>query len=403
MAYRLEDYEPIIGSHRVFEIYHAARYLRNKTIVHFNSTYYGGGVAEILSALVPLMNDAGIEAGWRMVRGSPDFFSITKKFHNALQGSDIDLTAMKKKVYLQAIEDFSTYNHINHDCVIVHDPQPLPLIKHYRKRQPWIWRVHVDLSKPNQELWDFLKRFILRYDIVIVSNDNYRHDDLPVEQRVVYPAIDPLSSKNIELPEKTIEKYLKRFNVTTKKPLLVQISRFDKWKDPEGVIEVFKIVKEEIDCQLVLCGSAATDDPESGDVYERVKRRANSYIKSGDIVLITYENNILVNALQKSASVIIQKSLREGFGLTVTEALWKSKPVVASMIGGIPVQIENEKSGFLVEPTDNREFARRIIQLLKDPKLCAELGEKGKQKVKEHFLITRLLKDYTDLVKEVIG
>lgn len=403
MAHRIEDYAKVVNDEVMFEIFKCARRLCDINIVHVNSTYYGGGVAEILSALVPLMNDLGIETGWRQLRGTPDFFNITKKFHNALQGDKINLTDIKKRLYIQANEDFSTYNHIEeHDCVIVHDPQPLPMIKFYKKSQPWIWRIHIDLSHPDAELWDFLKNYILRYDVVILSHKDYKRKDLPVEQRVISPAIDPLSPKNIDISQKTIEKFLKKFDIPTDKPILCQISRFDKWKDPEGVVEVFKLVKEKIDCRLVLCGSMATDDPESSQTYERLKRKTNSFMKNNDIILITSENNILVNALQRKSAVIIQKSLREGFGLTVTEALLKGKPVVASKVGGIPLQIKNGDNGFLINPNDTKGFADRIIEILGNPKLAKRVGEKGKEVVKKKFLITRLLQDYLNLIHEVL-
>lgn len=403
MAYKIEEYAKIVDEKVMFEIYKSARGLYGKTAVHINSTYYGGGVAEILSALVPLMNEIGIETGWRQLRGTPDFFNITKKFHNALQGDPINLTVMKKKIYVQTNVDFATYNHLdNHYCVIVHDPQPLPMIKFYKKRQPWIWRIHIDLSNPNLELWNFLKNYVLRYDMVILSHEKYKRNDLPVEQRIIHPAIDPLSPKNIDISEKDIEKYLKKFNIPMDKPILCQISRFDKWKDPEGVVDVFKLVKEKIDCRLVLCGSIAIDDPENVQVYERVKKKINNFSKNRDVILITSENNILVNALQRKAAVIIQKSLREGFGLSITEALWKEKPVVASNVGGIPLQIENGENGFLVEPNDTKGFADVIIKIMKNPKLSKKFGQNGKAVVREKFLITRSLLDYLGLMHEML-
>ncbi len=402
MAHKIEEYAQFVSDKDMFEIYKAARRLYGRTIVHTNSTYYGGGVAEILSALVPLMNDIGIPTGWRLLRGTPDFFDITKKFHNALQGDPLNLTEMKKKIYIQTNVDFSTYNHIDHDCVIVHDPQPLPSIKFYRKTQPWIWRVHIDLSHPHPKLWDFLKNYILKYDIAIVSSSEYKRKDLPLEQRVIQPAIDPLNTKNINISEKTIEKYLKKFNVPTNKPIICQISRFDKWKDPEGVVKVYKRIREKIDCRLVLCGSMATDDPDSYQTYERLRKNTENFMKNGDIILITSENNILVNSLQRQAAVIIQKSLREGFGLTVTEALWKEKPVVASNVGGIKLQIKDGENGFLVEPHDIEVFADRVVEILKHPQLARELGKRGKASVEKRFLITRLLWDYLNLIHEML-
>ena len=402
----LEDYREIVGTKVIGEIARKARNLYGKHILHINSTYQGGGVAEILNSIVPLMNDIGIDTGWRTLHGFPDFFETTKKFHNALQGEPIHFTERKKRLYYQANGDFATYTHIDHDCVIIHDPQPLPLIKFYRKRQPWIWRCHVDLSNPNPQLWDFLTTFILKYDLVLLSNEKYRKTDIPVEQRIVYPAIDPLSSKNMEISQEDISKYLKKFGIGTDKPLVTQISRFDKWKDPEGAIKVFKLVKKEVDCRLVLCGNLATDDPEGPRIYERTKRGIGKLIESGGIILVTdpvASNYIFINALQRASSVIIQKSIREGFGLVVTEALWKGIPVVASNVGGIPLQIVDGENGFLVDPSDNQGLADRIIRILQDPDLSKEMGRKGKEHVRENFLTTRLLMDYLDLLVEIIG
>jgi len=400
----LEDYRDTVGDEVLGKIARKARNLYGKHILHINSTYQGGGVAEILNSLVPLMNDIGIDAGWRILHGFPDFFEITKKFHNSLQGESLHFTERKKRLYYQANGDFATYTHIDHDCVIIHDPQPLPLIKFYKKRQPWVWRCHVDLSHPNEQLWNFLTTFILKYDLVVVSNENYKKRDFPVEQRIIYPAIDPLSSKNMPLSDKDISKYLRKFNVSTDKPLIAQISRFDKWKDPGGVIKVFKLVKEKVDCRLVLCGNIATDDPEGVRMYERVEREAKGLTEAGDIILVTdpaASNFIFVNALQRISSVIIQKSIKEGFGLVVTEALWKGTPVVGSNVGGIPLQIIDGENGFLLDPHDNQGFADRIIRILHDPDLSREMGKRGREHVRKNFLITRLLMDYLDLLVEM--
>jgi len=401
MRKNIDAYRDVVGDEVIAQIYRKARALYGLRALHINSTYYGGGVAEILDSFVPLMNDVGVEMDWRTLRGTPDFFNITKKFHNALQGDSLNLTEIKKKVYIQTNEDFSTYCHITHDCVVVHDPQPLPLIRFYRKRQPWVWRCHVDFSNPHPQLWEFLKEFVLRYDLVVVTAEQYKKPRLPVEQRVVHPAIDPLSPKNRDIPERTVAKHFRKFGITLDKPLIVQISRFDKWKDPEGVIEVFKLVRQEVDCRLVLCGSMATDDPEGQQVYDRVRRRANHLIRQGDVILVASENHILVNALQRKAAVVLQKSLREGFGLTVTEALWKGKPVVASRVGGIPLQIADGTNGFLVDPRDTEGFAERIVRVLRDPELAHHLGEEGRRTVRERFLITRLMLDYLDLLLEL--
>ena len=398
----LDDYSEIVGDQVLSSIYRKARRLTGKHILHINATYQGGGVAEILGSVVVLMNDIGIDTGWRILHGTPDFFAITKKFHNALQGAPINLTEIKKRLYIRANEDFSMFTHIDHDCVIIHDPQPLPLIKYYAKKQPWIWRCHVDLSTSNNAVWDFLKKFILRYDMMIISSEKYRREDLPVEQRIIQPAIDPLSPKNMEISQGDISKYLKKFGIPRDKPLITQISRFDKWKDPEGVIQVFKLVKKKVDCRLVLCGSMAADDPEGWMIYEKVERKAKDLIDNKDVILITSENSILVNALQRVSAVIIQKSTKEGFGLTVTEALWKGTPVVSSNIGGIPLQVTDGENGFLVEVGDKKGFAERIIQLLKNPELAEQMGKKGKEIVRKNFLITRIISDYLDLLNDMI-
>jgi trehalose synthase len=398
----LEEYREIVGEEVISCIYRKARTLYGTRVLQINSTYYGGGVAEILNSFIPLMNDAGVEADWRILRGTPDFFDITKKFHNALQGDHINLTQIKKKLYSQASGDFSSYCHIDHDCVIIHDPQPLPLIKYYRKRQPWIWRVHVDLSDPNLKLWEFLKSFILRYDMVVISSPKYRREDLPVFQRVIYPAIDPLSPKNMEITDTTIAKTMKKFGIPMDKPILSQVSRFDKWKGPGEVLDIFEVVRKRVDCRLVICGSMATDDPEGQEVFERVRRRANSLIKKGDVLFITSENNILVNALQRSSAVVVQKSAKEGFGLSVTEALWKAKPVVASNVGGIAHQITDGENGFLREADDDEGFADAVLEIMKNPNLGAELGYKAKESVRKKFLMTRQLSDYLDLLNDIL-
>ena len=313
----------------------------------------------MLITLVPLMNDIGLETGWRILHGNPEFFTITKKFHNSLQGEDFHMTNIKQKLYKQVNSDFASFTHLEHDCVIVHDPQPLPLLKFYRKKQPWVWRCHIDISKPNEVLWDYLKQFIIRYDRVIVSSKKYKKADLPVNYNIIHPAIDPLSSKNQKLSEKEIEKFTKKFKIPTDKPLITQISRFDKWKDPEGVLKVYEILRKRVDCRLILCGSMAADDPEGLEIYEKIQSKARKYIDNGDVILLTLQSNILVNLLQTISDVIIQKSTREGFGLVVTEAMWKERPVIASNIGGIPLQITDKETGFLVDPYNLEEIAGR--------------------------------------------
>ncbi len=399
----IDEYRGIVGDKVISDIVKMAKNLYGLRVLHINSTYYGGGVAEMLYSLIPLMNDVGVSVDWRILRGTPEFFTITKKFHNAIQGDPINLSDIKKTLYIQNNQDFASYCQIDADCVIIHDPQPLPLIRFYKRKQPWIWRCHVDLSRPNPQLWDYLKGFILRYDRVIVSDCRYMKEDLPMDYSVIHPVIDPLSSKNKEISKDLIMRTLKKYAVPTDKPILTQISRFDKWKDPANVIEMFKLVKAKIDCRLVLCGSMAADDPEGIQIYQKILQRANNHVAKRDVILLTVEDNILVNALQRISSVVIQKSIREGFGLTVTEALWKEKPVVASNVGGIPLQMVDGETGYLIDPTDIKTGAARVISILGNPEEAKRLGTNGREMVLKKFLITRHLYDDLKMLNDLFG
>ncbi|NLM30984.1 MAG: glycosyltransferase [Methanomicrobiales archaeon] len=396
----LEDHRPIVGDDVISDLYRRAASLRGKRVLHVNSTYQSGGVAEMIVSLVPLMNSVGIDTRWDILHGDDKFFAITKNFHNALQGQAVAFSGEEKDLYIRTNESFSGQMTIDHDLVVIHDPQPLPLIRFYQKSQPWVWRCHVDLSNPNPALWEFLKDFVLDYDRMVISHENYRRRGMPMEQWICRPAIDPLSEKNRDLSESEIAGLLAKYGVPTDRPLVTQISRFDKWKDPLGVVDVFCEVREHVDCRLVLCGSMAPDDPEGWAIYRQVEDAARSLIDAGDVILITAEDHLLVNALQRASAVILQKSLREGFGLTVTEGLWKGRPVIASRVGGIPLQIEDGVTGFLLDPTDTEGFARRVRQVLEDPELGGRLGRAGKEHVRQHFLITRLLSDYLDMLNE---
>ncbi|MBN1216970.1 MAG: glycosyltransferase [Candidatus Lokiarchaeota archaeon] len=403
MVKSIDDYYDIVGPQIIAEIHKKARKLYGKHIVHINSTFQGGGVAEMLLSLIPLMNDINVTTGWRVLHGNPDFYTITKKFHNGLQGEDFNFSDIKQQLYLETNEDFSQITHLDHDCVIIHDPQPLPIIKFFKKQQPWIWRCHVDLTSPHQELWEFLKHFIVRYDHMIVSNEQYKKEDIPIPQHIICPAIDPLDPKNKEIDSELIDYTLEKFEIPNDKPIITQVSRFDKWKDPINVLKIFKNIKKKIDCRLVLCGSLASDDPEGVLIYEQVKEAAGNMLENKDVILTTVENDILVNAIQSQSSVIIQKSLREGFGLTITEALWKSKPVVASKVGGVPIQITNGKDGFLFDPMDLKGFENKIIELIEHPDLAVKIGKNARDKVKKNFLITRQIVNYLDLLDEFIN
>lgn len=399
----LEDYRGIVSDDVIADLHRRASRLLGKHIVHMNSTAYGGGVAEILLSLVPLMNDAGLAAGWRVLIGDADFFNITKSFHNGIQGKRIELTEEMKKHYIQTNENFAQYNHIRgHDAVIIHDPQPLPIIKAYNKWQPWIWRCHIDLSNPDPDLWYFLKGFILRYDLVIVSHETYKRPDLPVEQRIVHPAIDPLGHKNCDLTDEQIARALKHFDIPTDKPIVMQVSRFDRWKDPVGVVEVFKRVRERVDCRLILAGNMATDDPEGAEVLAETRAAAGDLIESGDVLFVLGAKDTEINALQRVAKVVMQKSIKEGFGLTVSEAMWKGTPVVAGNVGGIPLQLSDGRGGFLVDPLDFDAAAEKVAYLIENPKEAEEIGQLGKEHVREHFLTTRLLGHWLAIFEELV-
>lgn len=393
----LKNYRRYVGDSVIDEILSRSEKLMTKHIVCISSTHQGGGVAELLNNLVFLFDEVGIDFGWRILHGTPDFFSITKKFHNSLQGEKINLTERKKKIYCEVNSRFSKFTHLKHDLVIVHDPHPLPLINFYKKKQPWIFRCHIDLSNPDPEVWRYLKTFINKYDHMVVSHKDYIRHDLTVPQSIVYPAIDPLALKNEPLSEKRIFKYLAKFDIYPNKPIVAQISRFDKWKDPLGVIKIFEQARKEVDCQLVLLGSFATDDPEGLTIFEKVAKAAEKSKYATDIKVLVIDNNILVNCLQRASVVIIQKSLKEGFGLTVSEALFKGRPVVASSVGGIPLQVIDGVNGFLHDPRDIKGFAQSLVRLLNSVSLREEFGKKGKEHIRQNFLITRLMLDWLGL------
>jgi trehalose synthase len=381
----IEDYEPLIGKEAVERIREKAKNLQGLHLTNVNSTMYGGGVAEILTSLTLLMNTLGLKAGWRAIQGSPDFFSITKKMHNALQGDDINLTELKKRIYEDVIQENAVRNHLDHDIVIIHDPQPLPMIRHYRKKGPWIWRAHIDLSAPHPELFRYLSQFIEDYDAVVLSLKEYCLK-IKTPQLFFLPAIDPFSIKNVPMKESHVAERLKHYGVPTDLPLVVQISRFDRWKDPEGTIKAFKKASREVKARLVLLGNFATDDPEGEDVYHALLAE-----REDRILIMTRQDTALVNALQSRAAIVVQKSLREGFGLTVTEAMWKGTPVIGGNVGGIKYGV----NGYLVSSVD--EAAERMVALLQNEEMRREMGRKAKESVRENFLMSRLAENYLDL------
>jgi trehalose synthase len=309
--------------------------------------------------------------------------------HNALQGGKINLSKLKKRIYEKVIEENAIRNHLDHDLIIIHDPQPLPMINYYKRKAPWIWRCHIDLSSPNKTLWSYLKQFIEKYDAVVFSLKEYQQE-LKTPQFFFQPAIDPFCVTNADMTEKEINDRLDYYDIPQDLPIIAQVSRFDKWKDPLGVIEAFKIAQKEIDATLVLLGNIATDDPEGEKVYESLLNHKNERI-----IILIRQDSALVNALQRRASVVLQKSIKEGFGLTVAEAMWKGAVVVGGKVGGIKYQIKDGENGFLVSSVD--ETARRIIQLLKNKQLRIRLGKNAKETVRKNFLLPFYMDKYLDL------
>jgi trehalose synthase len=388
----LDQYEPLIGPQATARIARKADRVRTQHVVHVSSTFYGGGVSEILTPLTLMMNAIGIETGWRMIQGTPGFFSCTKKIHNALQGEKVSFSDAEKSVYEEVVAENALRLHLDEcDAVIVHDPQPLPLIRHFADRDmPWLWQCHIDLSSPDRAAWDYARGFVEDYDLAIFSLPEYS-DGVGIERRFVMPAIDPFSAKNSELSDDEIDACLTYYSIPTDRPLVVQVSRFDRWKDPIGVIEAFRKAREQVDCTLVLVGNGATDDPEGDVILETIQSSIDEHV-----IVVKVDDAVLVNALQRRAAVVLQKSIREGFGLTVTEAMWKGAAVIGGNVGGIRRQIQDGENGFLVGSID--EAANRMVQLLRNPALRERLGSRAKESVRERFLMSRLLEDWVDLL-----
>jgi trehalose synthase len=397
---RMEDYADIIGIPELDEIRFLARHLQGKTVKMVNSTAVGGGVAEILNRLVPLMDELEVPTKWEVITGGNDFYEVTKGFHNALHGGEYNLTDQIKDI-------FNAYNEQNRqrmefveDLFIIHDPQPVGLIRSKSEtRGRWIWRCHIDLSNPHPGVWEFLKPMVEQYDATIFSSPAFTRQ-LSVPQYLFYPSIDPLSEKNKELEESYVDKVCDDFGIDRSRPILTQISRFDRLKDPVGVIEAYKLVKKYVDCQLVLAGGGATDDPEGAVVLQEVMDAAGD---DPDVIILNLPpwSALEINALQRASTIIIQKSLKEGFGLTVTEGLWKEKPVVAGAVGGIPNQIIHKLTGILVHSVEG--CAYQIRYLLTHPEFAIQLGKNGREHAKENFLITVNLKRWLILFQILLG
>lgn len=397
---RIDDYASIIGQPELDEIHFLAKHVRGKTVKMVNSTAVGGGVAEILNRLIPLLNELEVPTKWEVITGGNDFFEVTKGFHNALHGASYDLTNKIKEIFLAYNEQNRERMEFGEDLVVIHDPQPVGLVRSKPKSHArWIWRCHIDLANPNMGVWEFLKPLVEAYDAAIFSSPSFTRR-LSIPQYLFFPSIDPLSEKNKELDESFIDKVCDDFGIDRSRPILTQISRFDRLKDPVGVIEAYKLVKKYVDCQLVLAGGGASDDPEGSQVLQEVKEAADD---DPDVIILDLPpwSALEINALQRASTIIIQKSLKEGFGLTVTEGLWKEKPVVAAAVGGIPTQIIHKLTGVLVHSIEG--CAYQIRYLLTHPEFATQLGKNGREHAKENFLITVNLKRWLLLYQILLG
>lgn len=388
---RIQDYMPIVGRSTIEELMMLAEKLSGKIVQNINSTYTGGGVAEILRRMIPLLRQLGVDARWTTITGSEEFFNLTKKIHNALHGRKEEIAPEEFDLFLEVNKRNMKEINFQGDIFFIHDPQPVALIEKRREiGKKWVWRCHIDVSNPDRKVWDFLRRFVVNYDAAVFSAPNFAQE-LPIRQFMISPSIDPLSSKNMELSDEIIDSVLRRFGIDRERPIIIQISRFDYLKDPIGVIKAFEMVRKSINCQLVLAGGPAADDPESEKVLKEVKERVSSN-PDIHVLLLPPDSDIEINALQRASTIIVQKSIREGFGLTVTEALWKGKPVVASAVGGIPLQVKNRITGLLCHSIEGAAYAIKL--LLGNPEYALFLGKNGKEHVRQNFLITRHLKDY---------
>jgi trehalose synthase len=395
---RLDDYVAVLGAPAVAEIRSLAHRFEGRRICMVNSTAVGGGVAELLNRLVPLLEDLGIPTRWEVIRGGEAFFGVTKAIHNALHGTPVEMTQAMRDQFLVVNDENATALDLAADLVVIHDPQPLPLITH---RPPgaghWVWRCHVDVSRPQPEVWDWLRQYIVRYDASVFSAPEFAQV-LPITQYMIHPAIDPLAEKNRDLSPGEIEAVLTRLGIRDDRPIVTQVSRFDRLKDPVGVIRAYQLARRTVDCQLVLAGGGAADDPEGAAVLEEVRQAAD-----GDPLIHILElppfSDREINALQRASAVVVQKSLREGFGLTVTEALWKRRAVVASAVGGIPLQVLHNLTGLLVHSVEGT--AHRIRTLLRDPAFARRLGENGHEYVQTRFLTTSNLRAWLALAISV--
>jgi trehalose synthase len=388
----IDQYYGIAPKGDLLLLHQLADRLRKKKFIHINSTREGGGVAEILQRMVPMMREMGIDTRWEVIRGDAAFFEMTKKVHNALQGQPEQITREMWDYHFEINRKNAAALDLEADAVLIHDPQPAPLIA-FRKNGLWIWRCHIDVSNPQKETWNSIRRYLERYNAAVFSVSMFAQP-LSLDEFIVPPSIDPVSEKNRELTREEIQETADKFQIPRDRPVLLQFSRFDRFKDPIGVIKAYRMVKKFNDCVLVFVGSPASDDPEGAAVLQEVKEYAADDPDIRVLLLPPFSDRD-INGLQRLATVILQKSLKEGFGLTVAEAMWKSKPVIGGAVGGIPLQIVHGLTGFLVHSVDGAAF--RIRQFLTNPDMGRRMGEKAREYVRNNFLITRQVRDYLSL------
>ena len=386
-------YERLVGRELLEEVRELARKLKGASVLHVNATPYGGGVAELLRSEVPLLRGLGVDAEWKVISGDQQFFNVTKEIHNALQGAHYRLTERDREVYLANNALNAHQLEREYDFLFIHDPQPAALRTLHRGSSKWIWRCHIDTSQPNEQVWEFLKPYVEAHDAVVFTMREFVPPDLKMDEvAVITPAIDALSPKNMTIPRDLCHEILEWIGVDTNRPIVAQISRFDPWKDPMGVMDAYDLAKKKVpDLQLALIGSMALDDPEGWKVYSQVVQRQEKDPDSYIFTNMTGVGNVEVNAFQRLAKVVVQKSIREGFGLVVSEALWKGTPVVAGRAGGIPLQLEDGKSGYLVDGVE--ECAERIVELVENPTEAHEMGQAGHDHIAKNFLMPRLIRD----------
>ena len=391
MPVSLDEYREVVGPEVIEELLVVADHVRGRRLQNINSTSVGGGVAEILTRMIPMLRELGVDATWDVIKGDQAFFNVTKAFHNALHGKAEEITEQMLETFRATTAMNLREVNITGDYLIIHDPQPAGMIA--RKKDAggrWTWRCHIDVSSPDPRVWNFLKPYVEQYDAAIFSMPDFSQQ-LSIQQFMVAPSIDPLSDKNKDLDQDQVDKVLEKYKLDAERPILTQISRFDRLKDPVGVIAAYRMVKRRYDCQLVLAGGGAPDDPEGEQVLQEVQQAATDD-PDIHVLLLPPFSDLEINALVRGSTIVFQKSIKEGFGLTVSEALWKRKPVIAGAVGGIKLQIVNGVTGFLVHSPEGA--ANRAAQLLGDMKLRKVMGENGYQHVKQNFLLTRHVKDY---------